>query len=326
MKIAFFSTASYDRPGFIRYQNHHQITFIEEPLSENTVGKAIGHQAVCAFAHDDLSEPVLRLLKMRGITVIAMRCVGLDNVDRRVAEELDLEIIRIPGYSPFSVAEHAVALLMSLVRHLPQAHERVTTGNFTLDGLIGNDLHGKTIGVIGTGHIGHAFLQIMKGFGCQMLANDLKPHPALINEGIKYVWLPELLAESDVVSLHCPLTSRTTRLIDSQALSIMKPTAILVNTSRGKIVDTKAVLDALDQRQLAGYAADVYDRESAWFHRDWSTQPIEDDDLNRLRSHPRALLTAHQGFLTQETLEQIASTLLLQLAFYENSQLPARVA
>ncbi|MFC5412471.1 2-hydroxyacid dehydrogenase [Larkinella bovis] len=321
MKIAFFSTADYDRQWFESGKSHHTITFIEQPLTAQTAQLAAGHQAVCAFVHDDLGGSVLRLLKELGVGVIAMRCVGLDNVDQETASELELAVLTVPAYSPYPVAEQAAALLLALNRHLPAANQRVLAGDFTLNGLIGQDIHGKTVGIIGTGRIGRAFARIMLGFGCRILAYDLKPNLALVKAGVRFVRLNTLLEESDIVSLHCPLTPHTEFLINNQTLQSMKPTALLINTGRGKLVDTSAVLDALDQGQLAGYAADVYTRESAWFHRDFTDQPITDEVLNRLRFHPRVLLTAHQGFLTQEALQQIAATLLNQLSFYENSQL-----
>ena len=321
MKIAFFSTASYERDWFVRHQGHHAIKFIEDRLTEQTSVLATGYEVICAFTEDDLSKPVLQALKNIGIQLVAMRCVGLDNVDLEAAEELNIRVLYVPAYSPHSIAEHAVALLMGLIRHLPTAHERVLQGNFSIVGLTGQDLHRKTVGIIGTGHIGQAFSHIMRGFGCRLLAYDIKPSRALLKIGTKYVDLPTLLAESDVVSLHCPLTPQTTQLINAQTLSQMKPTAILVNSSRGGLVDTLAVLNALDNDQLSGYAADVYAEEKYWFHRNFSGQPITDQVLNRLRFHPRVLLTAHQGFLTHEALQQIAHNLILQISFYQNSRL-----
>ncbi|GAB3907002.1 2-hydroxyacid dehydrogenase [Larkinella knui] len=320
MKIAFFSTAAYERDWFIRYQGHHTITFIEDLLTEQTSQLASGHEAVCAFVEDDLSEPVLQALKRLGIGLVAMRCVGLDNVDLEAAETLGITILHVPAYSPYSVAEHAVALLMGFVRNLPLAHQRVLQGNFSIHGLTGQDLHGKTVGVIGTGHIGQAFSRIMLGFGCRLLAYDIKPAQALLNAGVEYVPLPRLLAESDVVSLHCPLTAQTNQLLNADAIAQIKPTAIVLNSSRGGLVDTTAILNALDRKALGGYAADVYADEKKWFHRDFSNKSVTDETLNRLRSHPRVLLTAHQGFLTQEALQQIAHSLILQISFYQNSR------
>jgi D-lactate dehydrogenase len=247
--------------------------------------------------------------------------VGLDNVDQVALHDLNITLLYIPGYSPYSVAEQAVALLMGLLRHIPEAHQRVLTGNFSVDGLMGSDLHSKTVGIVGTGRIGKAFTRIMQGFGCKLLAYDIRPDRRLLESGVQYVSLRELLHASDVVSLFCPLTPLPEFLIDEQTLSIMKPGAILVNTGRGRLVKTTAVLDALDNDRLAGYAADVYERERAWFHYNFSDKTIDDELLNRLRMHPRVLLTAHQGFLTEEAMQQISRSLLNQFSFYENGQL-----
>lgn len=320
MKIAFFSTAAYEREWFIELQEHHRITFIEETLTPQTSDRAAGHEAVCGFVQDELSAPVLRALNEQGIALVAMRCVGLDNVDLETARELGMTVFNVPGYSPYSVAEHAVALLMSLVRQIPQAHNRVLQGNFSINGLTGQDLHAKTVGVIGTGRIGQAFAQIMLGFGCRLLAYDIHPNPELLAAGVTYVDLPTLLSESDVVSLNCPLIPETAHLLNEESLARMKPTALVVNAGRGKLVDTTALLNALDNNRLAGYAADVYTNEKHWFHRDFSDQPITDEVLNRLRFHPRVLLTAHQGFLTQEALQDIAHSVIDQVSAYEKSR------
>ncbi|MGA0558851.1 2-hydroxyacid dehydrogenase [Larkinella sp. VNQ87] len=322
MKIAFFSTAAYERDWFTRYQGHHAITFLEETLNAHSCHLAKGYEAVCAFVEDDLSAPVLQALKSQGVKLVAMRCVGLDNVDLEAAEEADLTVLHVPGYSPYSVAEHAVALLMSFVRQIPQAYTRVQQGNFSINGLTGQDLHGKTVGIVGTGRIGQAFSQIMLGFGCRVIAFDPKPNLRLLNSGVRYVSLQTLWAESDVISFHCPLNSHTANLLNADAIAQLKPTAIVVNTGRGKLVDTAALLNALDNQKLGGYATDVYAGEKGWFHRDFSGQPITDDELNRLRLHPRVLLTAHQGFLTEEALQQIAHNLLLQISYFQNSRQP----
>jgi D-lactate dehydrogenase len=321
MNIAFFSTLPFERTWFDQYCAHHQITYITETLTLETVHMAEGHRAVCGFVNDDLSRPVLSALKELGVSLIGMRCTGLDNIDQLACSDLGMRLISVPGYSPYSVAEHAVALLMGLIRHLPEAHQRVNVGNFAIDGLIGMDLHGKTVGVIGTGHIGRAFARIMQGFGCKLLAYDINPDRRLLETGVTYVALGDLLHQSDVLALHCPLTPLTEYVINDQTLSLVKPTAILVNTGRGRLVDTTAVLNALDAGQLGGYAADVYEKERLYFHYDFSDKLIEDDLLNRLRKHPKVLLTAHQGFLTEEAQRQIARNLLNQFSFYENQQL-----
>ncbi|CCH52639.1 D-lactate dehydrogenase [Fibrisoma limi BUZ 3] len=321
MRIAFFNTKPYERHWFEQYQGHHQISFFEEPLTSFHAELASGHQAVCAFVNDNLSKLTLKALKEAGVSLVAMRCAGLDNVDLEAADHLGMTVINVPDYSPFAVAEHGVALLLGLMRHLTEANKRVEAGNFSINGLVGTELHGKTVGVVGTGHIGRAFCQIMTGFGCRVIAYDIKPTAQLMRMGVQYVSLDDLLMQADVLALHCPLTAATKGMIDAEAIARMKPTAMLINTSRGKVVDTNAVLAALNQDQLAGYGADVYEQEANWFGRDWAQEGVGDELLNRLRSHPRVLLTAHQGFLTEEALCQIARSLLNKLSFYEGRQL-----
>ena len=318
MNIAFFSALPFEKPWFEQFRSHHQITYMADALRPDTVDLARGHQAVCAFVNDDLSQPVLTRLNALGVLVVGMRSAGTDNVDQQALTRLGMTLLQIPGYSPHSVAEHTVALLLGLVRHLPEASRRVQAGNFAIDGLTGTDLHGKTVGVVGTGRIGRAFARIMLGFGCTVLAHDLQPNTALMTAGVRYVRLNELLQQADVISLHCPLTPLTNYLIDESALRAMKPGAVLLNTGRGRLVHTDAVLDALDAGRLGGYAADVYEDERAYFHRDFSAKGVPDERLNRLRQHPQVLLTAHQGFLTNEALSQIARGLLNQISFYEN--------
>ncbi|RYF60908.1 MAG: 2-hydroxyacid dehydrogenase, partial [Cytophagaceae bacterium] len=246
MTIAFFSALPFERAWFEQFRGQHHITYIPEALTLDTAHRAGGHQAVCAFVNDDLSRPVLDRLHSFGIGVIGMRCVGIDNVDQQAMADLDMTLLHVPGYSPYSVAEQSVALLLGLVRHLPEAHNRVKAGNFAIDGLMGNDLHGKTVGVIGTGHIGKAFIRIMQGFGCRIVAYDTRPDRRLLETGVVYTSLHSLLGQSDIVSLYCPLTPQTLYLIDADTLPLMKPGAILINAGRGRLVDTEDVLNALD--------------------------------------------------------------------------------
>lgn len=320
MKIAFFSTLPFEQSAFGTYRSHHQITYISATLGIDTVLQAKGHQAVCAFVNDDLSQSVLEELHALGVSVVGMRSDGVDNVDQRVMTRLGMTLLQMPGYSPYSVAEHALALLLGLIRHLPEAIQRVGAGNFAIDGLVGTELHGKTVGVIGTGRIGRTFARIMLGLGCNLLACDLQPDRQLLATGVQYLSLNELLTQSNIVSLHCPLTDLTKYIIGPSSLASMKSDAILVNTGRGKLVDTDALLDALDGSRLGGYATDVYESERAYFHRDFSEEGVVDDRLNRLRQHPKVLLTAHQGFLTKEALYQIARGLLNQFTFYESKR------
>ncbi|WP_020597646.1 2-hydroxyacid dehydrogenase [Spirosoma panaciterrae] len=320
MTIAFFSALPFEQTWFERYAGNHQITFIPKALTLQTAELAKGHRAICAFVNDDLSQSVLGRLKQIGVSIVAMRSVGLDNVDQEALETLNMKLLHVPGHSPYSVAEQAVTLLLGMIRHLPEAHNRVRAGNFSIDGLMGYDLHGKTVGIIGTGRIGKVVARIMLGFGCHVLAYDIRPDQKLMDDGVRYVLLEKVLQQADIVSLHCPLAPSTYHLINTQSLTSLKPGAILVNTARGPLVDTEVVLAALDAGLLLGYATDVYENERPWFHYDYSDQPITDELLNRLRCHPGVLLTAHQGFLTEEALRQTARFLLNQFSFYDNQQ------
>lgn len=320
MTIAFFSTLPFEPAWFETYRLNHHITYITEALTPRTAYRARGCQAVCAFVNDDLSRPTLTLLHDMGVGVVGMRCTGLDNVDQEAMQELNMSLLHLPGYTPSAVAELAVTLLLGLIRHLPEASQRVRAGNFAIDGLMGTTLNGKTVGVVGTGHIGQAFARCMQGFGCTMLAYDPRPSRALLDTGVRYVALTDLLQQADVVSLHCPLTNQAEHLINGHTLTMLKAGAILVNTGRGRLVETAAVLDALDAGMLGGYAADVYEGEHPYFHYDFSAKPITDALLNRLRQHPKVLLTAHQGFLTDEAMRQIARGLLNQFSFCDNQQ------
>lgn len=320
MRIAFYSALPFEQKWFDLFTGHHQITYIPVPLTVQTAELAKDHNAVCAFANDDLSRSVLQVLKARGVAVVGMRCVGLDNVDQEAMEELGITLLHVSGNEPYSVAEQTVALLLGMMRYLPEANRRVRTGNFSIDGLTGNELHGKVVGIIGTGRIGKVFARIMQGFGCKVVAYDIRHDPTLAESGVKYILLSELLQQADIISIHCALTPLTDYLINAQSLTAFKPTTLLINTARGRIVDTEAVLNALDAGMLAGYAADVYEGERAYFHYDFSDKTISDELLNRLRNHPNVLLTAHQGFLTEENLMQIARNLLNEFTFYENQQ------
>lgn len=319
MKIAFFSTHAFEKDQFESF-GHHEITFLSEPLGPATSQLARGHDAVCGSINDDLSRPVLEALTAQGVSVVGMRCVSLDQVDQEAMKMLGMGLLRLRGYSPYSVAEQAATLLLGLVRHLPQAQQRIRAGNFSIDGLTGFELHGKTVGVIGTGLTGNAFASIMRGFGCKVLGYDIHPDRRVPVTEVRYVALDELLRTSDIVSLHCPLNQNTEYLINEKSLEAMKPTAILVNPRQGRLVDTQAVLDALDHNLLAGYAADVYERERDFFHYDHSKKGVADQLLNRLRQHPKVMLTARQGFLTEEALQQTARSLLNQFTFHESQR------
>lgn len=323
MKIAFFSSKIYDKIYFNRYNTYHELKYFENPLNAESVDLTNGYDGVCVFVNDQLNAEVIAQLAARNIKIIALRCAGFNNVDLQAAQKHGIAVVRVPAYSPHAVAEHAVALIMTLNRKTHKAYNRVREGNFSLERLTGFDLYGKTVGVIGTGKIGEAFAFIMKGFGCKVLAYDIHPNPVLINAGIQFVELDELFVQSDVISLHCPLTPQTNRLINSESLKKMKPNAMLINTSRGGLIDTKAVINALKNGKLGYLGIDVYEQEADLFFNDFSESIIQDDMLMRLMSFPNVLITAHQGFFTEEALTQIAQVTLQNLADFENNQLSA---
>lgn len=321
MKIAFFSSKIYDKIYFNRYNTYHELKYFENPLNAESVDLTNGYDGVCVFVNDQLNAEVIAQLAARNIKIIALRCAGFNNVDLQAAQKHGITVVRVPAYSPHAVAEHAVALIMTLNRKTHKAYNRVREGNFSLERLTGFDLNGKTVGVVGTGKIGEAFAFIMKGFGCKVLAYDIHPNPVLINAGIQFVELDELFAQSDVISLHCPLTPQTNRLINSESLEKMKPNTMLINTSRGGLIDTKAVINALKNGKLGYLGIDVYEQEADLFFNDFSESIIQDDMLMRLMSFPNVLITAHQGFFTEEALTQIAQVTLQNLSDFENNQL-----
>ena len=325
MTIAFFSFQPYERP-FLEAANsnhRHQLTFLPQSLTPETVALAAGHQAVCVFVHDHLTRSTLQALSDQKIRIVALRSTGYNQVDIVAARELGIRILRVPTYSPHSVAEHAVALLMSLNRKTHLAYQRTSQNNFTLDSLMGFDLYGKQVGIIGTGKIGQAFARIMLGFGGHVLAYD-KVRSAVLQElGVEYLPLNELLSAADVISLHCPLTPETHYLINAAALARMKPGAYLINTSRGGLLDTHAILTALESGHLGALGMDVYELEDEFFFNDWSAKLLPDANLNTLTHAPNVLVTSHQGFFTREAMEQIAHTTLNNLTYLEQVRLPA---
>lgn len=319
MNIAFFSCQSYEQPFLDEAnRNHrHQLTFLPQALTPETVQLAAGHQAICVFVNDQLTRSTLQALAALGIRLVALRCTGYNQVDITTAQELGIRILRVPTYSPHSVAEHAVALLMSINRKTYLAYQRTKENNFTLDGLIGFDLYGKRVGVIGTGKIGAAFARIMLGFGCHILAHDKMPSAVLQQLGVEYLPLDEILDKADVLSLHCPLTPETHHIIDARALARMKTGSYLINTSRGGLLDTSAVLASLQCSHLGALGIDVYELEDDYFFADWSDKDLPDANLNTLTHLPNVLVTSHQGFFTQEAMEQIAHTTLNNLTYLE---------
>lgn len=319
MRVAVFSTRPYDRTFLAQAnaQRRHELLFLEARLDAGTAAAAGDAQAVCAFVNDRLDAATLDRLHPAGVRMVALRCAGFNNVDLAHAAQLGIAVGRVPEYSPYAVAEHTVALVLTLNRKIHRAHARVREGNFALDGLLGFDLHGRTVGVVGTGKIGECFLRIMAGFGCTLLAHDPVANPACQALGVRYVPLDELLRESDVVSLHCPLTPKTHHLIDGAALARMKRGAMLVNTSRGAVVDTRAVIGALKSGALGSLGIDVYEEEADLFFRDLSAEVIRDDVFARLLTFPNVVVTGHQGFFTGDALAAIAATTMANLDAFE---------
>lgn len=317
MKVAVFSTKPYDE-RFLREANQefgHDLHFFETHLNENTVQVAAGFPAVCVFANDTLNRAVLKTLSCQGTRLVALRCAGYNNVDLAAARDFGITVVRVPSYSPYSVAEHTVGMILSLNRKYHKAYNRVREGNFTIDGLLGFDLHGKTVGVIGTGRIGEVVANILgKGFGCRVLAFDPSPCLAYEERGVQYAELEDLYRASDIITLHCPLTSQTHHLIDEEAISMMKPGVMLVNTSRGAVIDTRAVIKGLKSGQIGALGLDVYEEETDIFFEDFSNTGISDDVFARLLTFPNVIITAHQAFFTKEALQNIAHTTLANIA------------
>jgi D-lactate dehydrogenase len=317
MKIAFFSTQQYDREYFTRHNTNHQLAFFEAQLNEQTVSLAEGCGAVCAFVNDVLNAATIQLLAAQGVQLIAMRCAGYNNVDLAAAQAHNIKVVRVPAYSPYAVAEHAVALILTLNRKTHKAYNRVREGNFSLEKLTGFDLHGKTVGVIGTGKIGQVFAAIMQGFGCRVLAFDLIANKDLEARGVEYLPLVKLLPQCHIISLHCPLTDQTKHIINADTLLLMKPGVMLINTSRGALIDTRDAIHALKTGHLGYLGIDVYEQEEKLFFHNLSEQVIEDDVIMRLMSFPNVLITSHQGFFTDEALAEIAKTTLQNVQDFE---------
>ena len=312
MRTIVYSARSYDR-SFLEEaaaasDEPHELTFVDHNLDVHSALAAEGHDAVCAFVNDDLSAPVLEALAERGVQAVAMRCAGFNNVDLDAAARLGMTVARVPAYSPYAVAEHTVALMLALNRRIPRAAARVREGNFSLDGLLGFDLRSRRVGVVGTGKIGMIVARILRGFGCSLRAYDPYPSDEVRDLGVRYVDLDTLLQECDVVTLHCPLTPETHHLLDADAFARMKRGAMLVNTSRGGLVDAPALIGALKSGQLGSVALDVYEEEGDLFFEDLSDTIIDDDVFARLLTFPNVLITAHQAFFTAEAMRAIAST------------------
>ena len=312
MKIAVFSAKPYDRE-FLSVANvseGHHLKYFDDPLDFETVGLAMGYEAVCIFVNDTADAEVLDALKRGGTNLVALRCTGFNHVDLKAADRLGIKVVRVVDYSPNSVAEHAVALLLAINRRVHRAYNRTRDSNFALDGLMGFDLCGKTVAVVGTGKIGLVFSKIMLGFGCNVIGYDKYPSPEFVALGARYALPQEIGATADVISLHCPLNPDTYHIVNADSLARAKRGALLVNTSRGGLVDTEAVIEALKSGQLGGLALDVYEQEADVFFRDLSSTIIADDVLQRLISFPNVIVTGHQAFLTREAVTTICQTTL----------------
>jgi D-lactate dehydrogenase len=315
MKTIVYSTRPYDR-DYLEMANRgvHELHFHETQLDSRTAVLAQGFPVVCCFVDDELGAPILRQLSQGGTRLITLRAMGFNNVDLRAAEELGITVMRVSHYSPYAVAEFAAGMILTLSRKIHRAYSRVREGNFLLDGLLGFDIHGKTVGIVGTGKIGSVLAQIMHGFGCVLLGYDVTQDQSCLELGMRYVSLNELLAQSDIVSLHVPLTPETRHMVNAETLSVMKPQAMLINTSRGALVDTRALISALKKQKLSAVGLDVYEEESHIYFQDLSDQIIPDDVIARLMTFPNVLITGHQAFFTREALIMIAETTIQNIS------------
>lgn len=322
MRVAIYSTKPYDEEFLAQANGNsgHELVFLEPRLSAATVPLAANCDAVCAFVNDDLSASVLESLAGLGVTHVALRSAGFNHVDLKAAAALGISVTHVPGYSPHAVAEHCVALVLALNRRIHRAYNRVREGNFSINGLLGFDLHGKTVGVVGTGKIGRSFAGIMLGFGCRVVAADPFPNEEAVAMGVEYVSVDELLSQSDIVSLHLPLTPATYHFINDESLALMRDGAMLINTSRGMLIDTRAAIVALKQGKLGLLGLDVYEEEADLFFEDLSGRVLHDDVFSRLLTFPNVLITSHQAFFTREAMTNIAETTMINLTAAERGE------
>ncbi len=320
MKVAFFSTKSYDRQSFDHalVDFEHRFSYFEAKLDAHTVSLAEGHEAICTFVNDPIDATILKKLAKLGVKLIALRCAGYNQVDVNAAAHLGIKVLRVPAYSPEAVAEHAFALILTLSRKTHKAYNRVRENNFSLEGLTGVNIHGKTMGVIGTGAIGRAFCRIAKGFGCRVLAYDVVQNEEMKQLGVTYLPLTEVLTSSHIISLHCPLTPETHHLIKASSIERMRDGVALINTSRGALIETKAVIKALKNKKIGYLGIDVYEQEEDIFFQNLSEEIMQDEQIARLMTFPNVLITGHQAFLTKEALEQISKTTLDNITAFEN--------
>jgi D-lactate dehydrogenase len=322
MKIAFFSTQKYDRDFFLKENDrfNFSLVFFEVHLKQETLELAKGYEAICVFVNDKIDQPILKELHKNGTKLIALRCAGFNNIDIKAAQEIGITIMRVPAYSPYAVAEHTLALILTLNRKIHKAYNRVRESNFSLDGLLGFDLYGKKAGIIGTGKIGKLVAKILSGFGCEILLYDPFPDDHL--EYGKYYDLKTLLNNSDIVSIHCPLNDKTKHLINKESIALMKDGVMIINTSRGAIINTKDAIQGLKSCKIGYLGLDVYEEEEKLFFEDHSETIVQDDVLMRLISFPNVIVTAHQAFFTQNAMRNIAVTTLKNIKdFEENKEL-----
>lgn len=328
-KIAFFGSQPYDKASFKRINEEFgfDLRFYKGNINANNIVLTEGCDAVCIFVNDDANEEILQGLANNGVKILALRCAGYNNVDLKAAEKHNIKVVRVPAYSPYAVAEHTVALMLALNRRIPRATWRTRDGNFSLDGLLGFDMHGKTAGIIGTGKIAKILIQILKGFGMNIIANDLYPDHKFAEEvGMRYVTLDELYQEADIISLHCPLTDDTKYVINDYSISKMKDGVMIINTGRGQLINTNSLIAGLKSKKIGWAGLDVYEEEGEYFYQDKSNRIIDDDVLARLLSFNNVIVTSHQAFFTEEALGNIAHTTLQNIKdFHDNKELVNQV-
>ena len=319
MKITFFSAKPYDKLFFEEENRKYgfELTFLETHLGPHIVNAITNEDAVCVFVNDKVNREVIKILAQKGVKIIALRCAGFNNIDLEAAKEFGIKVCRVPAYSPEAVAEHTMAMLLTLNRKTHKAYNRVREQNFALNGLLGFNLFQKTVGVVGTGKIGKAFIKIAQGFGCKILAYDLFPDPFLVEQGVTYVDLETMFKQSDIISLHCPLTPDNHYLINEETIGLMKDGVTIINTSRGGLINTSDAIVALKNQKIGYLGIDVYEQEEKLFFKDLSAEIIQDDTIQRLMSFPNVLVTAHQAFFTEEALEQISSITLKSISDIE---------
>jgi len=322
MKIAFFSTKPYDQKSFEQSdKSKYEITFFKEEFSSELTSRLDNFDAICVFVNDKVDESKIKILKQKGIKLILLRCAGFDNVDLKSCKNEGIKVYRVPQYSPSAVAEFAVGLMLSLNRKIHKAYNRTRDNNFSLDGLLGFDMNGKTVGVVGTGAIGAIVVRIMKAFGCKVVAYDVYKNEKLIQElNLEYVELDALFAQSDIISLHAPLMKETTHMVNEAAISKMKDGVMIINTSRGPLIDTKAVIKGLKSKKIGGIGMDVYENEANLYFADHSNEAMEDDILSRLTGFPNVLVTGHQAFFTKEALDNIRKFTLQNIEDFQQGK------